>query len=117
VLTGLSEEFTQLFGRHGQSLLSSDAMLSSDAVSLAIHTIRLDRHQPTNPRRQLSYNYQAVTQELNALTGKPFDGASGVITLSGLGGSKGDPIGKPLAIVRHEPNGTLHCRRVEVSQG
>ncbi len=118
VFAGFSTEFTYLFGAHAApSLLSGDAILSSDAVAMAISTIRLGQHQPKNPRGHWSYNYQAVTQELNDLPNRPFAGASGVIKLSGLGASKGDPIDKPLAIVRHEPDGTLRCRRVEISQG
>jgi hypothetical protein len=118
VFDGFSLEFAHLFGAHSlRSLRSGNAILSRDAVSMAIHTIRLDQHQPKNHQGQWSYNYQAVTQELNALTDAKYAGASGVITLSGLGASKGDPIGKPLAIVRHEPDGSLHCRRVEISQG
>jgi hypothetical protein len=118
VFAGFKQEFLQLFGPHAaQSLQSGDAILSRDAVAIAIHTIRLGRHQPKISRGQWSYNYQAVTQELSDLTDAPFLGASGVITLSGLGASKGDPIGKPLAIVRHEPDGTVRCRRVEVPQG
>jgi hypothetical protein len=109
--------FTEQF--HGaeaaEALQPGSAMLAQDAVMLAIHTIRLpaDQQQPGNGQQQ-PYNYKTVTQLLNDLPGHPIPGASGLISISGDGPSKGDAVDKPIAIVQHEPDGTLACRDVEI---
>lgn len=108
-------EFTDLFGQAAESSLRNGSIiLARDAVSMAIYTIRLGEKQSKTSHQPRPYSYQTVTQQLYDLYGKPYAGASGVITISGDGLSTGDPVNKPLAIVQHEPNGILHCVRVEV---
>jgi hypothetical protein len=105
------QDYAIALGGQASPLDDGSAMMARDAMVAAIQTIREPVQQSSG---QPGSSYQEVTQNLSGLHDTPIAGASGVITISNYGQANGDPVGKPLAIVKHQPNGPVTCEQLVV---